>query len=69
MEKERRGMRFGGLAVGKGFITPEQLYEALRIQVEENLAKFKHRRIGMILLEQDLINLEQIDEILMELNG
>ena len=68
MEKERRGLRFGVIAVEKGFVTSEELVEALKIQVEENLSTGEHRLIGMILLEQGLLTLDQIDEILHALN-
>lgn len=67
MNQKRRGIRFGVVAVERGFITPEQLVAALRIQVEENLNASEHRLIGMILLEQGLLTLENIDEILLEL--
>lgn len=66
MEKGPRGLRFGVVAVEKGFITSEQLMEALRIQVEDNLNSGEHRLIGMILLEMGLLTLDQIDEILQE---
>ncbi len=67
MEGERRGIRFGVMAVERGFITPEQLVAALRVQVEEGLRHEDHRLIGMILLDQGLLTLDQIDEILREM--
>ena len=67
MNPEQRGIRFGVVAVERGFITSEQLVAALRVQVEENLKSSQHRLIGMILLEQGLLTLDQIDEILHEL--
>ncbi|MFO7784912.1 MAG: hypothetical protein ACQET7_01570 [Thermodesulfobacteriota bacterium] len=67
MDNKRRGIRFGVVAVERGFITPEQLVAALRVQVEENLNESEHRLIGMILLEQGLLTLENIDDILLEL--
>lgn len=67
MERERRGIRFGVMAVERGFITPEQLVAALQVQVEGNLRHGEHRLIGMILLDQGLLTLDQIDEILREM--
>ncbi|MCF8062199.1 MAG: hypothetical protein K9M82_06765 [Deltaproteobacteria bacterium] len=67
MNQKRRGIRFGVVAVERGFITPEQFVAALQVQVEENLNRSGHRLIGMILLEQGLLTLDQIDEILSEL--
>ena len=56
--------RFGTVAVGKGFITPENLYEAVKIQILENLGSYDHRLIGQILLKLGYINTEQIKEVL-----
>ncbi|MBW1668687.1 MAG: hypothetical protein JRJ66_11660 [Deltaproteobacteria bacterium] len=59
-----RDKRFGVLAVEKGFITKEQLFEALKIQTEENIEDDKHRLIGVILYKLGYITVEQIEEIL-----
>jgi len=56
--------RFGLLAVEKGYIRADQVVEALRIQVMEDLERGKHRIIGRILLEQGLITLFQIENVL-----
>ena len=64
METEHLERRFGVLAVEKGLITANQVVEALRIQVMEDLGKGKHRLIGRILLEQGLITLSQINDVL-----
>ena len=60
----KREMRFGVVAVEKGFITPEQLFEVLKAQVREDLEKETHRLLGEILLEQDMITQKQQDEVL-----
>ncbi len=59
--------RFGRIAVDMGFITAEQLKEAITEQVEDNLADKPHRPIGKILLEHGWITKEQIDIVLKEL--
>jgi hypothetical protein len=64
METQHLEKRFGVLAVEKGLITADQVIEALRIQVMEDIEKGKHRLIARILLEQGLITLSQIDEVL-----
>lgn len=64
METQHLEKRFGVLAVEKGIITADQVIEALRIQVMEDIEKGKHRLIGRILLEQGLITLSQIEELL-----
>lgn len=56
--------RFGVVAVKGGFITPEQLCEALTTQVLEDLKGTKRRLIGEILLEKGYITTDQIDEVL-----
>jgi hypothetical protein len=64
METEHLEKRFGILAVEKGFITADQVIEALRIQVMEDMEKGQHRLIGRILLDQGLITLAQINDLL-----
>ena len=64
METEHLEIRFGVLAVEKGLITANQVFEALRIQVMEDIEKGKHRLIGRILLEQGLNTLSQIEDVL-----
>jgi len=56
-------IRFGIIAVDKGFITTEQLIEALRIQVMGNIEKNEHKIIGTILLDMGLLTNEQIYQI------
>jgi len=56
--------RFGTVAVEKGFINPENLYEAVKIQIFENMDNYDHRLIGQILLKLGYINTEQIKEVL-----
>lgn len=56
--------RFGLVAVEKGFVTPEQVREALDIQFTENMAKRKHRFIGTILVDKGYMKHSQISEVL-----
>ncbi len=65
----KREMRFGVVAVEKGYITPDQLFEALKAQVQEDLERETHRLLGEILLEQDMMTQEQKDEVLKVLKG
>ena len=64
MEKKRMDKTFGAVALEKGFITQEQLDEALRIQVEELKSKEKARPIGRILLNEGLITMQQVGDVL-----
>jgi hypothetical protein len=64
MDIEHLEKRFGITAVEKGFITSDQVIEALTIQVAEDLSIGTHRPIGKILLENEVITLQQVDEVL-----
>ena len=56
--------RFGITAIKMGFITQDQLMEALRIQVSENLELKPHRILGVILSEMGYMNKSQIKMVL-----
>ena len=64
MTVEVRDKRFGVIAVEKGFINKEQLFEALRIQVEEDLSGKPHTLIGLILIRLGYLTREQAEEVL-----
>jgi hypothetical protein len=64
MKTDQLERRFGIVAVEKGFVSPEQLQEALEIQVTENIEKKKHRFIGTILVDQGYMKHSQISEVL-----
>ena len=56
--------RFGVIAVEKGFITIEQVAEAMKVQIRADMGKGIHRLIGAILLDQGLISNTQLNEVL-----
>lgn len=60
--------RFGMAAVGLGFITPEQLREAMVEQLDFNFETKVHRLIGEILHEKGWMTLEQIKETLEQMD-
>jgi hypothetical protein len=64
MTVEVRDKRFGVIAVERGFITKEQLFEALKVQVEEDLSGRLHTLIGLILIRLGYLTPEQAEEIL-----
>ena len=64
MTVEVQEKRFGVIAVGKGFVTKEQLLEALTIQVEEDLSGKPHTLIGNILMKLGYLTHEELDDIL-----
>ena len=61
--------RFGQAAVERGFITPEQLKEALTEQVDDDLANRQHRLLGDILFEKNWMTAKQIESVLNETLG
>jgi hypothetical protein len=56
--------RFGLIAIEKGYITPNDLIEALKEQIEEDVHKRKHRLIGNILRARGKMTDEQIQDVL-----
>ena len=59
--------RFGVIAVDKGFVTADQLKEALTEQADDNLSNKPHRRIGRVFFDKGWMTDEQIDTVLNEL--
>ena len=64
MEIEQIEKRFGVTAVKKGYITSDQLVEALAIQVAEDISTGAHDPVGKILFEQGIMTMEKINEVL-----
>jgi hypothetical protein len=64
---EGHDKRFGVIAVEKGFITKEQLFEALKIQVEEDVSGKPHTLIGIILIKIGYLTHEEADDVLVTL--
>jgi hypothetical protein len=61
--------RFGQVAVERGFITPEQLKEALAVQIDDDLTNRRHRVLGDILFEKNWMTANQIEAVLNESLG
>ncbi|MFH2091014.1 MAG: hypothetical protein ABIJ31_01485 [Pseudomonadota bacterium] len=61
--------RFGTVAVENKMISVEQLEEALNLQVEEDVEGKEHRLLGVILEALGYITEEQINKILLHLDG
>ncbi len=58
---------FGGVAIQQGFITPDQLIEALKVQAEGHLDGGPRRRIGEILQGQGAMTYSQVGQVIMGL--
>jgi hypothetical protein len=62
----KRDKRFGTVAVEMGFITKEQLLQAMDIQIQEDIETGDHRLIGMILVEIGaMTDRKQVKEVLL----
>ena len=64
MKDDYRKSRFGCIAVEKGFVTEEELVEAMELQIRDNLKGKGHRLIGTILFELGYMDVKQVDEVL-----
>ena len=67
MSEKRFDNRFGIVALKKGFISQEQLLEAIKAQLAENLKGIKRRLTGQILQAKNYLTMSQTDEVLMEM--
>jgi hypothetical protein len=69
MTIEVRDKRFGVIAVEKGFISKEQLFEGIKIQIDEDLQGMSHRLIGIILIRLGYLTHEQAEEVLLHMRS
>jgi hypothetical protein len=60
-------IRFGKIAVEFGFITEEQLKDALTEQIEDDISNRRHRLIGEIMFMNGWINIKQLEIVLNKL--
>ncbi len=59
--------RFGQIAVEKGYVTPEQVKQAISEQIDDDLKNRRHRLIGRIFLDNGWMTPQQIEIVLNEL--
>jgi len=59
--------RFGFIAIEKGFIKADQLYEALIRQRAQETGRTERRPLGLILKDLGYLSVSQINEILQTL--
>lgn len=59
--------RFGSIAYQRGYLTKEQIQEALAEQVEDNLSGKPHRLLGKIFREKGWLTEEQEKSILADM--
>lgn len=61
---KERDKRFGVTAVEEGLITLDQLFDAMKIQLTEEIENGEHTLIGTILFDMGVLSLPQIDAVL-----
>ncbi len=62
-------IRFGLIALRKGFITQDHLIKALEIQVLEEIEFGVHRKVGEIFFSQDVMSTDQIEDVLKDISS
>ncbi|MDA8099186.1 MAG: hypothetical protein M0042_06130 [Nitrospiraceae bacterium] len=60
-------MRFGAVAVRKGFATSEQVLAAMKEQIDDDLKGKEHRLLGTIMYERGWISEANIELVLLDL--
>ena len=60
--------RFGQISVESGYVTPEQVKQALLEQVEDDIAHRPHRLLGEIMLAKGWMTSNQIKKVLNKLH-
>ena len=65
MAPDQISMRFGMMAVQKGFVTAQNVVDALEIQAREYFSIGRHRLIGEILVDQGYLDQGQLNEIIL----
>ncbi len=60
-------IRFGKIAVQKGYVSEEKLIEAMKSQLEDDLHGRKHRLIGKVLIDLKYMDASQVEDVLNEI--
>jgi hypothetical protein len=66
---ELREIRFGLIAIMKGFISQEDLVKALGLQVLQEVEHGVHRAIGKLLMDQGIMSTDQVEEALRHISS
>ena len=66
MTTVQKQIRFGIIALKKGFITSRQLGKAVNAQLSDDLEKGNYRLIGQILVDMGFMTVAQVKEVLVD---
>ncbi|MEW6667140.1 MAG: hypothetical protein AB1512_18205 [Thermodesulfobacteriota bacterium] len=61
--------RFGEAAVTRGFLTVEQLIQAMSVQVRDEVLNGRHRLLGEIVTELGLMDAEEVKQVLKDIKS
>ena len=57
-------IRFGNIAMSKGFINGEQLVNAINTQIKMEVENHEHRLLGEILVDMEAMKESQVKKVL-----
>jgi len=57
-------IRFGNIAMAKGYITGEQLVNAINTQIKMEVENHEHRLLGEILVDMEAMKESQVKKVL-----
>lgn len=57
-------IRFGNIAISKGFITGEQLVQAINTQIKMEVECGEHKLLGEILVDERVMKESQVKKVL-----
>jgi hypothetical protein len=60
--------RFGKIAVDRGFVSAEQVKEAISEQLDDDFSNRRHRLIGEIMFLKGWMTFKQIEEVMIALS-
>ena len=60
-------LRFGDIAIAKGYATSDQVMVALFTQINEKAEGKPHRRIGEILCSMGVLTMEHVADVVREM--
>lgn len=67
MVRRKPPLRFGDLAVAKGFCTAKDVAKALKLQDEQDERGERHRLLGILMIQEGILSTAQLIEMLKEL--
>ena len=67
MAAPKKPLRFGDLAVAKGFCTAKDVAQALKLQAEQDKRGDPHQLLGILMIREGILSTAQLIEMLKEL--